>query len=646
MEDETTRNGITPPKIETLSKIETPFEDVPSDQEKLQINVYEAIIKATRDAIIMVDVCGTVQMWNQSAERVFGWKEEEAIGKRFHQLLSSGKFCQLTLAKMISEGIEIEVLHRDGHPLTIELSLSLVQINGEPGWVCIARDVSARKLEKEEIRKSEEKYKLLFNSTRDSIVVHKIGENGVPTNFVEVNDTACKKLGYTKEEMLKLSPVDIDSPECSGQMPAFFEELFKNKQVLFETEHISKNGDIIPMEISTVLFSMDDGLATMSVARDITKRKSAEKALLEKERLSAVGETAGGVAHDFNNALQGIVAAIEMIILETNLSSENMDDLVLAKQMAFDAASRAKQLQRFAALSRKSLEYSPVDIKSVLEDVVFQTKSLWNAGAQKQGLIIDVAISCQDNSFVLGNSGELRSVLFNLVKNSVEAMPKGGKINIDAKKDDKDIVLTVTDTGIGMDENTRLKAFQPFFTTKDFGQGRGFGMNTVQALIIRHNGSIKIKESVEGVGTTVEIRLPSIENKPVLKKEANVEYVKSARVLWVDDDKIIRELGNRLLKGWGHSSALVASGQEALDLLESNEYDLMIIDIGMPGMNGYSLLEKIKGKYEDMKRIVLSGWVQDVSKDRKNNLKIEHFLEKPTGMKQLQDLILEIMQTK
>jgi CheY-like chemotaxis protein/anti-sigma regulatory factor (Ser/Thr protein kinase) len=281
-----------------------------------------------------------------------------------------------------------------------------------------------------------------------------------------------------------------------------------------------------------------------------------------------------------------------------------------------------------------------------LEDSVFQTKSLWKAGAQKQGLIIDVAVSCQDDATVLGDSGELRSVLFNLIKNSVEAMPKGGKINVDARKDDEDIVLTVADTGMGMDEYTRSRVFQPFFTTKDFGQGRGFGMNAVHALIVRHSGSIRIKESVEGVGTTVEIRLPSVENKPILKKEASVENIKSARVLWVDDDKIIRELGKRLLKNWGHSSTLVSSGQEALKLLESNEYDMMIVDIGMPGMNGYSLLEKIKDKYEDMKRIVLSGWIQDISADRKNNLKIERFLEKPMDTKRIQGIIHEMMQDK
>jgi PAS domain S-box-containing protein len=177
------------------------------------------------------------------------------------------------------------IIRKDGKILFVHTMGVIHRGKGNQVKVFITlQDITEQKLAEEALRESEAKFRLLFNSQRDAVAVHKIGIDGQPTTFIQVNDVTCERLGYTREEMLKLRPQDIDAPDRAGQMPAIIEKLLKNKQVLFETEHISKDGRRIPVEVSTVLFQLDDCLATMTVARDITERKQVEKALRASEK--------------------------------------------------------------------------------------------------------------------------------------------------------------------------------------------------------------------------------------------------------------------------------------------------------------------------------------------------------------------------
>jgi PAS domain S-box-containing protein len=173
--------------------------------------------------------------------------------------------------------------HLDYNHRLWNIYLSVDIIPGTKKSIASLLDFTEFRKAEQELRVSEERSRLLFNSGRDAVAVHKMGKDGQPTNFIEVNDVACERLGYTREEMLKLTPQDIDAPDRSGQMPAIIETLLKTQHVLFETEHVAKDGHRIPVEISTVLFQLDGSPATMSVARDITERKRIEQALLVSE---------------------------------------------------------------------------------------------------------------------------------------------------------------------------------------------------------------------------------------------------------------------------------------------------------------------------------------------------------------------------
>jgi len=379
---------------------------------------------------------------------------------------------------------------------------------------------------------------------------------------------------------------------------------------------------------------------------DITEQKKAEEALIQTQRLSAIGELTSGVAHDFNNSLQIIFGNIELALVRA-ISSEVRDYLNAIKRSAIDAASRIQQLQRFSGKSNGQNDYEHLNLNSVVDDVIAQTRPLWKNESEKTGIIIEIEkIYAGKELRVDADPGELRSILYNVVKNSIDAMPEGGKLVFKTGESEKGVYITVTDTGLGMDEVTKARIFQPFFTTKGFEQGKGLGMSTSYAIVKEHGGEMYVKESTLGQGTSINIILPYSKRQENKQEDVVAEYKGSARVLWVDDDEVIRDTGKVQLKILNHSADVAASGEEALKLLKNNRYDLMITDIGMPNMSGWQLAERIKGSYPGMKVAVVTGWGVDVSNKEKEKYGVGYVLGKPTEMEQLKNMVGEVLQLK
>jgi len=376
---------------------------------------------------------------------------------------------------------------------------------------------------------------------------------------------------------------------------------------------------------------------------DITEQKQSEEEIIQAQRLSAIGEITSGVAHDFNNSLQGILGNIELALLINN-SPQVKDCLEAIKRSAIDAASRIQQLQRFSGKGKGRYDFEDVDVNLLVDDVVSQSKPLWKDECERVGIRIEIVKNYAGKGLkVYANAGELRSVIFNLIRNSVQAMPSGGVLTFETERTEKGVCIAVTDTGTGMNEETRAKIFQPFFTTKGFDHGKGLGMSTSYAIVKEHGGDIYVKKSVSGKGTSIAIILPcSITKEPRLK-ETVAGCEGSARVLWVDDDEIIRITGKALFEKLKHSADIAASGEEALSLLRKNRYDLMITDIGMPNMNGWQLAERIKGQYPDMKVAVVTGWGANISLEEKEKYGVGYVFGKPIHIEQLRQLVDEVL---
>ncbi len=547
-----------------------------------------------------------------------------------------------------------DVIDTENGKIYIQTTLNPIVKNAEVvGGSCFGCNITYRKLEDLELQIAKEKVEESENNLRQ------LTEN--LEQVLWLTDWKTKKLLYVNPAYEKIYGMSVESayenltnwkkvihPDDYDRISQLFAESAKDEKYV-EAEYRIQAPDGTMKWVFDRSYPIRDADGVVykfvSIAEDITKQKQAQKKVLEAERLSAIGELGSGVAHDFNNALQGILGNLELALF-SDINPETRDFITTAIKSVQDATARVSQLQRFAKKNTiEQHEYESINLKDIIDDSIAQTRILWKDDAQKKGLTFNINTHYQEDVFVRGNSGELRSVLYNLIKNSIQAMPQGGTIDIGTRRDGDKAYMSIADTGIGMDDDTAKKIFQPFFTTKGYEQGKGLGMSAAYTVITEHKGSIYVKRSKPETGTEIEMMLPYF-NPEIFADKITQEYSGIAKILWVDDEKAIRVIVEKMVSLMGHEIDVVSSGMEALELLANKKYNLMITDIGMPNMSGWQLTEKIKGKYPGMKVAVVTGWGVDVEPEQKAKYEVEYALGKPVDMKKIKNLISEVLQSK
>lgn len=471
-------------------------------------------------------------------------------------------------------------------------------------------------------------------------------------NFTFANEFGLKHFGYTQQDIDRgFNVLNLFSETERKRVKENIKRILQGEN-LSGNEYVARKKD--GNEVQVLIYSSpivyeDKPIGLRGIVLDITDKKRAEQAIIDAERLTAVGEIAAGVAHDFNNALQSILGNLELAMSDRQIPEQVRNDLNRVKKAATAAASSVRQLQRFAGHARKEPKMKVVDVKSIVNDGLAQTRHLWKDEAHRQGIVYNINNECADSLTILGDHGDLRNVLYNLLKNSLQAMPDGGNIDIKAHLDDNENVrIRVSDTGAGMDLETQKRIFQPFFSTKGFEQGKGLGMSRVYATVKEHKGKISVT-SVVNEGTVVEISFPY--KKPHIPVQDVFEYEGMADVLWVDDEDPIRDIGKRILSSLGHSAETASNGHEALELLKKRQaenklYDLVITDIGMPGMSGWQLAKRIKENYPAVKIAVVTGWGNDITPEKRAEFGVGYVIGKPVGIDQVKRLVGEVLQMK
>ncbi|MDZ7685943.1 MAG: ATP-binding protein [Gammaproteobacteria bacterium] len=305
---------------------------------------------------------------------------------------------------------------------------------------------------------------------------------------------------------------EVAIPEARREVFAkTYREALSNGEITQNVNYIVKrNGERVLVRWADTFIRDDDGTITgiLSSGEDITERRNAEKAMIASQRVLAAEEVVSAVAHDFNNALQGVVGNIDLALGAASLDDKTRSLLQTAAQLAGDAAERVKSLQRMSSPTSES-DAEIVNLHGLAEEVLTQTRHLWKDEAERTGRSISARIrSGNPAATTKGNRNELRSVLYNIVKNAIEAIEDQGKVDIDL-----DIVagycrLSVSDTGVGMDTETSTRIFQPFFSTKGMESGRGLGMSASHGIIRAHGGELRVAHSEVGEGTSIELQLP------------------------------------------------------------------------------------------------------------------------------------------
>lgn len=719
---------------------------------------------------------------NKALLDMVGYERSELIGQS-HTLLHApedrGKGASRSFeAHRTYQGgqlLEAVFLTKSGARKSVEIKATTLEMNGRKVIQGFFRDVTQRKQVEQALREQEDRYRQLFNGITDGVFVHGIRDDDLPGEFVAVNDALCKRLGYSREELTRMSVLDIDAPESQVDRQSIVRRLRRGESVLFEQTHVDREGRRIPVEIHVQAFQLQGRIMVLSVARDITDRKRAEAQLriLEKaiassvsavamagedgrltyvnpaflrlwgyedssqvlgrsamefwespdeaarimerlhehrawvtelsarrkdgtlfvagltanlvqddegkalclmasfvdvterrdlearlrqsQKIEAIGQLAGGVAHDFNNILTVILGNAGLLAEQPELDPESRE---LAAQVA-EAASRGANLTRqLLAFSRKQvMQIRALDLNEVLGQILKMLQRVLGE---------HISLECHYAPELLpvdGDAGMLEQVVMNLAVNARDAMPNGGRLQVrtgvsDLSSQDvrhkpearpgRFVVLSVTDTGMGMDAGTLARIFEPFFTTKGVGKGTGLGLATVYGIVRQHQGWVEVA-SEPGRGSTFTVFLPAgvrapaeaVPQTPLAEVAGGLETI-----LVVEDDRSVRDLVRSTLQRRGYQVLEAENGPAAVRIWRDHgeQIDLLMTDIVMPeGMNGRELAERLRRDRPRLKVLFSSGYSRDILSQGTALNPGDRYLPKPYDPALLAQLVRSIL---
>jgi len=501
------------------------------------------------------------------------------------------------------------------------------------------------------LRRSEARYRSLVQSS-----VYGIYRSSMEGRFLDVNPALVAMLGYgSAEEVLLLDP-EKDIFARSAEHERLIDE-FRHSGRLdgVEVKWKRKDGSAITVRISGRAVSSADEPADVleAIAEDVTERRVLEDQFRQAQKMEAVGRLAGGVAHDFNNLLMVISGYTEVMLAQLDLGHPLHEKARLVQQAADRATTLTRQLLAF---SRKQLlELKVVDVNSIVSDMERLLRPLIGETIE---LIADLAPAA---GHTRADAGQLEQVLMNLVVNAKDAMPAGGKLTIQTQNIFVDetqrrgptfirpgnyVLLSVTDTGTGMDKETQSRIFEPFFTTKEMGKGTGLGLSTVYG-IVKQSGGYVMVQSEEGRGSTFHIYLPRVEEAA----ENNITPTPRATlggtetVLLVEDEESVRQLVRETLSSRGYNVVEAENGEAGLAAAEKHTgvIHLVITDVVMPGMSGREMVKQLSHSRQGTKVLYLSGYTEDSIISEGAIESGTAFLQKPFTLQNLSKKVREVL---
>jgi signal transduction histidine kinase/CheY-like chemotaxis protein len=380
--------------------------------------------------------------------------------------------------------------------------------------------------------------------------------------------------------------------------------------------------------------------------------RQTQQAVMQQERLRALGQMASGIAHDINNAISPVALYTEMLLeQEAGLSKRTREYLETTQRAIGDVAHTVARMREFYRQHEPELVLSPVDLNTLVQQVIDLTRARWADMPQQRGIMIELVSELgKDLPPVAGIESEIREALINLVFNAVDAMPEGGKLAVRTKitetaADTRHVAVEVADSGVGMDEDTRRRCLEPFFTTKG-ERGTGLGLAMVYGVIRRHNAEIEM-ESAVGQGTTVRLGFPVAVNSAETQSAQPDAMPPRLRILSVDDDPLLIKSLRDALEADGHAVVSANGGQEGIDAFRAAEqrderFAVVITDLGMPYVDGRKVATAIKNDSPTTPVILLTGWGQRIIAEGDIPPHVDRVLNKPPKLRELRAALAEL----
>jgi PAS domain S-box-containing protein len=622
---------------------------------------YRNLFENGSDLLCIHDLDGNLLETNISYKDEYGWRQEDLEGVNIRELIPERhkpKFDEY-ITRVIAHGSDegyLKAFTRSGQAVILEYRNRLIlDENGQPKAVQgAARDVTKRVNYEKALKESEEKYKKIVKYAPAGIF-----EFDLKTfKFINVNDVMCEFTGYTEQELLLMGLFDLLNEENGKKAKELFENVLSGQDDPPPVEYkiLGKNGQELSVITNSKFFFKDGApIKAMTVVHDLTAIKKAEEErkvfevkLQNARKLESLGTLAGGVAHDLNNILSGLVSYPDLLLHDLEEDSSLRKPLLTIKKSGEKAAEIVQDL---LTLARRSVtDKKVINLNQVVNDFITSPEYRKIVGKQHN---IEVEMNVTEGILnVVGSYSHISKAVANLVANAADAMPAGGRITI-ATRDcyiDKPYtgfeiipegeyaILEVSDTGIGMPQSDLDKIFEPFYTKKKLGRsGTGLGMSVVWGAIKDHDGFIDIITE-EGSGTTFILYCPASRSEIESPTPVYIEdYLgKGESILIIDDAPEQRDLTKRMMERLGYDVTTAASGEEAVALIKKRYFDVLILDMIMPpGIDGLTTYREILKIIPDQKAVIASGFAKTERVNETQKLGAGVYLKKPYTLEKI-----------
>lgn len=604
---------------------------------------------------------------NKKLLEMTGYHREDWLNKPFHPIVHPDdleivveKISQRILGKGYPDPYEIRIFHSSGKTMWVKIvSESILELDetGESQLVGIrsfVTDISARKKMEQALRDSEEKYKGLLRHAPTGIYEFDIQA----LNFISVNDVMCQYTGYSEEEFLELDPFEIICEESRDALTKLIEDVFSNQPGEISTEYKirGKNGRTFWV-LANARFFYEDGIPerAMVVVHDLTdirraeeERRKLEIQLQNAKKLESLGTLAGGVAHDLNNILSGVVSYPDLLMMDLEEASPLRGPLMSIKQSGEKAAEIVQDLLTLARRGVASRKV--ISLNRVIQH--FVTSPEYKKLLQTHpNVCIETRLE-NDLLNVFASETHLSKTVMNLATNAADAMPAGGKAVIATQSRYLDAahkgyesipegeytILEISDEGIGIPPSDLEKIFEPFYTKKAMGQsGTGLGMSVVWGTVKDHEGYIDIITE-EGTGTTITLYFPASRSEIQHSSTVHIDdYIGNGEsILIIDDSPEQRTLARKMMQRLGYEVFTANSGEKAVTLVEERGYDLLILDMIMPdGIDGLETYKRILDRAPGQKAVIASGYAISENVHETQKIGAGEYVKKPFTLEKI-----------
>jgi PAS domain S-box-containing protein len=462
-----------------------------------------------------------------------------------------------------------------------------------------------------------------------------------------VNKAGCTQLGHTEQELLQLTIFDINPTLTQESWDSIWDVTVNDKVQVIETLHRAKDGRVFPIEVLANFIELDGQQYSCSFTREISDRKEMEARIRQAEKMEAIGQLAGGVAHDFNNQLSGIMGYANLLKIEL---VDNPDLAEYVENIMTATRRSAGLTAQLLAFSRQGKYLSvPVDAHALIDEAVhILSRSI------DKNIAIGKTFDAP-SAAITGDPAQLENALLNLAINARDAMPAGGEMTFATRIVELDesfcseysfeirpgpyLQIRVVDTGTGMSTEVKRRIFEPFFTTKEPGKGTGMGLASVYGTVKNHKGAIDV-QSTPGAGTEFVLYFPvSGANEPHRADGGNLQTPErlSARVLLIDDEILVLGATRKMLEQLGCDVETANTGAEAIAVCETSHdaFDAIILDLIMPGMNGKETFRRLRKINPRAAVIVASGYSLEGEVQELLDEGAQAFLKKPFDAEEL-----------